>query len=83
MMGSTRCPSLLDSLTMNHIMSLNLSVPSIGCNACIETITKAIQAKDISAIVDGDPTSKTIQVESQLPESKIRELIAIAGHKVA
>jgi len=64
-------------------MSLKLSVPSIGCASCIETITKAIQAVDASAIVAGDAASKSLDIESQLPESKIRELIAIAGHKVA
>lgn len=64
-------------------MNLKLSVPSIGCASCIETITKAIQSVDGSAIVIGDAASKSLNIESQLPETKIRELIAIAGHKVA
>jgi copper chaperone len=64
-------------------MNLMLSVPSIGCSSCIETITKAIQAVDASAIVIGEATTKSLNIDSQLPETKIRELIAIAGHKVA
>jgi copper chaperone len=64
-------------------MNLTLSVPSIGCASCIETITKAIQAVDASAIVTGDAAIKSLDIESQLTEVKIRELIAIAGHKVA
>jgi copper chaperone len=64
-------------------MNLTLSVPSIGCASCIETITKAIQAVDASAIVTGDSTTKSLDVESQLTEVKIRELIAIAGHKAS
>lgn len=64
-------------------MNLTLSVPSIGCASCIETITKAIQAADISAVITGDAATKSLNIESQLPEVKIRELIAIAGHKVA
>jgi copper chaperone len=64
-------------------MSLKLSVPSIGCASCIETITKAIHAVDVSAIITGDAPSKSLDIESQLPELKIRELIAIAGHQVA
>jgi len=64
-------------------MNLTLSVPSIGCSSCIETITKAIQSVDASAIVIGEATTKSLNIESQLPEMKIRELIAIAGHKVA
>jgi len=64
-------------------MNLTLSVPSIGCASCIETITKAIQAVDTSAVIAGDAATKSLNIESQLPEVKIRELIAIAGHKVA
>ena len=62
-------------------MNLTISVPSIGCASCIETITKAIQAVDASAVVNGDAATKSLNIESQLPEVKIRELIAIAGHK--
>ncbi|GBO56499.1 hypothetical protein APA_4834 [Pseudanabaena sp. lw0831] len=64
-------------------MNLTLSVPSIGCASCIETIAKAIQSVDASAAVTGDVTTKSLDIESQLPEAKIRELIAIAGHKVS
>jgi len=64
-------------------MSLKLSVPSIGCASCIETITKTIQSVDATATIAGDVASKSIDIESQLSEVKIRELIAIAGHKVA
>lgn len=63
-------------------MSLNLSIPSIGCVSCIETITKAIQSVDPSAKIAGDALSKSLEVDSQLSEIKIRELIAIAGHTV-
>ncbi len=63
-------------------MSLKLSVPSIGCASCIDTITKAIQSIDALAIISGDPVTKSVDIESQLSEIKIRELIAIAGHRV-
>ncbi len=63
-------------------MSLKLSVPSIGCASCIETITKAIQSVDASAIIVGDALTKSLAIESHLPEVRLRELIAIAGHKV-
>ena len=64
-------------------MSLKLSVPSVGCASCIETITKTIQSVDTTATIAGDVASKSIDIESQLSEVKIRELIAIAGHTVA
>ncbi len=62
-------------------MYLTISVPSIGCASCIETITKAIQAVDVSAAVTGNVITKSLDIESHLSEVKIRELIAIAGHK--
>ena len=62
-------------------MYLTISVPSIGCASCIETIARAIHAVDASAVVNGDASTKSLNIESQLPEAKIRELIAIAGHK--
>lgn len=64
-------------------MNLTISVPSIGCSSCIETITKAIQSVDASAVVAGDSATKSLDIESQLTEAKIRELIAISGHKAA
>jgi copper chaperone len=64
-------------------MNLTISVPSIGCASCIETITKAIHAVDASAVVTGDAATKSLNIESQLPEVKIKEVIAIAGHKAA
>jgi copper chaperone len=63
-------------------MSIKLSVPSIGCASCIETITKAIQAVDTQATISGDSATKSLEVDSQLSEAKIRELIVIAGHQV-
>ena len=64
-------------------MNLTLSVPSIGCASCIETITKAIQSVDASAIVTGDVPAKSLDIESQLTEVKLREIIVSAGHNPA
>ena len=63
-------------------MTIQILVPSIGCTACIETITKAIQSEDTSAIVTGDPATKSISVTTELTEPRVRELIASAGHEV-
>ena len=62
-------------------MSLKISVPSIGCASCIETITKAIQSVDSSAMITGDAAAKSIEVTSQLTETQIRNLIQDAGHQ--
>lgn len=64
-------------------MSIKLSVPSIGCNSCIETITKAIQSVDTQATISGDSVTKSLEIDSQLSEAQLRELIVVAGHQVA
>lgn len=64
-------------------MSFKISVPSIGCSSCIETITKAIQSVDSSALIAGDVPTKSIEVTSQLTESQIRDLIESAGHQAS
>ncbi|MDX2254441.1 MAG: copper chaperone [Pseudanabaenaceae cyanobacterium bins.39] len=64
-------------------MSLTLLVPSIGCSSCIETITKTIHTVDTSAKIIGNLEQKSLCIDSKLTESKLRELIAIAGHEVS
>ena len=63
-------------------MTIQILVPSIGCAACIESITKAIQSEDPAAIVTGESATKSISVTTELTEPRVRELIAIAGHEV-
>ncbi|ERN42578.1 copper chaperone [Rubidibacter lacunae KORDI 51-2] len=64
-------------------MTLTLNVPSIACEGCVTAIAQSIQAQDPSALVSGDPTAKTIRVETAVSEATIREAIAAAGHEVA
>lgn len=70
-------------LYIDRLMTLKLLVPSIGCSSCIETITKTIQSIDATASIVGDVANKSLEIDSQLPEAKIRNLIVVAGHKVS
>ena len=63
-------------------MSVQLKVPSIVCEGCAETITKAIIALDPEAKVEVDVVSKTAQVEGKPSEAEIKDAIASAGHTV-
>lgn len=63
-------------------MSVQLKVPSIVCEGCAETITKAIIALDPDAKVDIDLTSKTAKVEGKPSEAEIKDAIAAVGHTV-
>ncbi|MFB2838777.1 heavy-metal-associated domain-containing protein [Floridanema evergladense] len=61
---------------------MELKVPSMACSACSDTITKAIKTIDPNAVVQADPKTKLVNVETEKPETEIREAIASAGYPV-
>ncbi|MFB2891537.1 heavy-metal-associated domain-containing protein [Aerosakkonemataceae cyanobacterium BLCC-F50] len=61
---------------------MELKVPSMACSACSDTITKAIKTIDPNAVVQADPKTKLVNVETNKPETEIREAIASAGYPV-
>ncbi|NJK27770.1 MAG: heavy-metal-associated domain-containing protein [Coleofasciculaceae cyanobacterium SM2_3_26] len=63
-------------------MSLELKVPSIVCEGCADTITKAIQALDADAQVQVDLATKMVKVEGKPSEEAIKQAIAEKGHTV-
>ena len=64
-------------------MSMTLSVPSIKCQGCVDTITKEIKVHDDGATVKGNVENKTIEVESGMSESSVKQAVTAAGHEVA
>jgi copper chaperone len=63
-------------------MTLQLTVPSMACSACASTITQAVTAVDPTAKVEADPATKLVKIETQQPETQIKEAIAAAGYPV-
>lgn len=63
-------------------MSIQLKVPSIVCEGCADTITKAIAALDADAKVKVDLSAKTAEIETQRSEAEIKDAIAAVGHTV-
>ncbi|MGA7935281.1 MAG: heavy-metal-associated domain-containing protein [Kovacikia sp.] len=61
-------------------MTFQLKVPDIACSACVETVTKAVKTIDADAVVQADPKTKLVSVETQAPETAIREAIAAVGY---
>ncbi len=61
-------------------MKLQLKVPEMTCGGCVSTITKAVKTVDAHAIVQGDPRTKIVLVETQASEIAIKEAIAKAGY---
>ncbi len=63
-------------------MSVTIQVPSIKCEGCADTITQEIKVHDENAKVSVDIENKTVEVDSEMSESSVRQAIEIAGHKV-
>ena len=61
-------------------MSITLKVPSIACEVCGETITKAIKSELPQAEVKVDVPNKTVVIEAAVSEEKIKQIIVAAGH---
>ena len=63
-------------------MTLQLKVPKMACSACVNTITKAVQAIDSAATVEADVKTKLVTVQTAKSESDVRNAIASAGYPV-
>ena len=64
-------------------MTITLKVPSIACEVCASTITKAIQSQQPDAQVAVDVASKIVTVETTATPETIKTAIANAGHQIA
>ncbi|MEG4224782.1 heavy-metal-associated domain-containing protein [Microcoleus sp. N9_B2] len=64
-------------------MTLQLKVPKMACSACVNTITKAVQAIDSAATVEADVKTKLVTVQTAKSESDVRDAIASAGYPVS
>jgi copper chaperone len=64
-------------------MALELTVPNMACSACGDTIAQAIQTIDPQAIVQTDPKTKLVNIETQADEAAIKQAITTVGYTVA
>jgi copper chaperone len=60
-------------------MKLDLKIPEISCGGCVNAIANAVKTLDANAIIQGNPTTKIVSVETQASETAIREAIAKIG----
>jgi len=63
-------------------MTIELKVPSMVCQGCVDTIAKEIKTHDPEANVNIDLTTKTVTVDSNASEDSIKEMIIAVGHTV-
>ncbi|BCL37310.1 MAG TPA: heavy-metal-associated domain-containing protein [Leptolyngbyaceae cyanobacterium] len=64
-------------------MTIQLTVPNMACSACANNITNAVKTVDADAIVQADPQTKLVNVETQASETSIKDALAAAGYPAA
>jgi len=62
---------------------MKLTIPTIVCTGCIDTIVKAIKAIDSQAQITPDLDTKTIPLQTTASIEAIRTAITNTGHQVA
>ncbi|MFM6192552.1 MAG: heavy-metal-associated domain-containing protein [Planktothrix sp.] len=63
-------------------MAVEIKVPSMVCQACANTVTKAIKSLDAEADVQINLDTKTVNIQGQPSETEIKQAIASVGHTV-
>ncbi|WP_267383743.1 heavy-metal-associated domain-containing protein [Cyanobacterium sp. uoEpiScrs1] len=63
-------------------MSITFRVPSIACEACANTITKAVRNENPEATISIDVSTKIVTVETNVSEETVRKIIEGVGHTV-
>jgi copper chaperone len=64
-------------------MNITFKVPTIACEVCAKTITKAIQNLDHNAEVKVDVAEKIVTVTTEKTADNVKEAIIDAGHEIA
>ncbi|BAQ66085.1 heavy metal transporter [Geminocystis sp. NIES-3709] len=61
---------------------MNITVPSIACEVCANTIAKAIKNCDPDAIVNVDVTTKVVEIDTQKTLDEMKKVIIEVGHSI-
>jgi copper chaperone len=61
---------------------INFKVPSMVCDGCVETVSKAIAAHEPEAKINIDLDTKQVKVETEASEASIKQAIVATGHTV-
>ncbi|MDJ0635191.1 MAG: heavy-metal-associated domain-containing protein [Xenococcaceae cyanobacterium MO_188.B29] len=61
---------------------IELKVPSMVCEGCVETVTKAIKTHEPDATVNVDLDSKQVNIDTQASVESIKQIIVATGHEV-
>lgn len=63
-------------------MTINLKVPSMVCDGCVDTVKEAIKTHEPRANVSINLDTKQVEVDTKASEESIVQIITAAGHTV-
>ncbi|CAC5344087.1 MULTISPECIES: heavy-metal-associated domain-containing protein [Planktothrix] len=63
-------------------MTVEIKVTSMVCQACANTVTKAIKSLDAEADIKINLETKIVNINGTPSETEIKEAIAAVGHTV-
>ncbi len=64
-------------------MQTTFTVSDLACSACVDKISQAIRAIDPQAKIAADPSTKLVQIESDLPVMTLQKAIVDTGYTVS
>lgn len=64
-------------------MALSITVPSMVCQGCADTVTNAIKTSDPKAGVNVDLATKQVTVDTSTSEANVKQAIEATGHTIS
>lgn len=62
---------------------MQFHIENMTCFGCARSVTKAIQSVDRGAVIDADPESRKVEVETSAARAEIEAVLAEAGYPAA
>lgn len=62
---------------------LELTLPTMTCGHCVQTVTRTVQALDPQARVEVDLPAHRVRIESSQPPEVLRHALAEEGYPAA
>lgn len=62
---------------------MELRMESITCGGCTRSVTRAIQSVDPNALIETDPVSRMVKIETTATAEALRQVLEEAGYPPA
>jgi copper chaperone len=62
---------------------MQLHIENMTCGGCARSVTKTIQSVDPTAVVEADPSARTVVVTTASPRAAIEAALIEAGYPAA